>query len=211
MRVGAAVPWGSATPAPAPCSGQSPSGRLQQESRQPHGTRMLLHVPVMGVLLHVPVTGMLLHLPVTQMLLHIPVTGVLLHVPIAEVLLRVPMSGLLPHVPIVGMLLRSTGAGWPHPSGRSPQLTPAGAEEMLMGPWLVPWGLQQLLSLVACHDPSAALPVSMDHAVQLCLAGSLCPATANPNPALWAALPHPEATQNTVCLPTQPAGYFYSR
>lgn len=105
---------------------------------------------------------MLLHIPVTQMLLHVPLTGLLLHVPSAEVLLHVPISGLLPHVPIVGMLPRSTGAGWPHPSGCSPRLTPGdagtsvalgGAETMLMGLWPVPRGPQQLLSLTAHQDP----------------------------------------------------------
>lgn len=165
--MGAAVPWGSATPAPAPCLGQSPSGRLQQGSGQPHGT------------------GMLLHVPVTRMVLHVPLTGLLLHVPSAEVLLHVPISGLLPHVPIVRMLPRSTGAGWPHPSGCSPQLTPGdtgtsvalgGAEAMLRGLWPVPRGPQQLLSLTAHQDPPAALPISMARVVLLCFAGPPCPA-----------------------------------
>lgn len=82
-------------------------------------------------------------------------------------------------------------AGWPHPSGQQPQLTPVGAEEMLMGPQLVPWGLQQLLSLAKCQDPPAALPVSMDRAVQLCLAGSLRPGTANATPSWWRLFPAP--------------------
>ena len=85
-------------------------------------------------------------------LLRVPVTGVLLHIPIAAVLLHLPIAGLLPHVPVGGVLWCSSGAYWLHPSARSPQLPSAGAEEVLMGPWLVPRALQQLPSLMACHN-----------------------------------------------------------
>lgn len=95
MGVRAAVPWDSATPASAPCLGQSPCGWLQWESGQPHGTGMLLHTDVTGILLCVPIAGQILLVPVTCILLHLPVTGMLLRVPIAVVLLCVPISGLL--------------------------------------------------------------------------------------------------------------------
>lgn len=171
VGVGAAVPWGSATAAPAPRSGQSPSGRRQRESGQPRGTGMLLHVPVTGMVLRVTCRGP----PVPPC--H---RGALAHPHCGGASAR-PHLRAAPTHPRRGdapaqhrcWLAASLQALTPGDMGTG--VAPAGAEEMLMGPQLVPWGLQHLPPFTACQDPPTALPVSVDHAVRLCLAGPPLP------------------------------------
>ena len=75
-----------------------------------------------------------------------------------------------------------------------------------MGPWPVPWGPQQLLSLTACQDPPAALPVSMDHIVQLCLAGPPCPTQQIQPPRCGQLFPAPRPPKTRFAFPrNQPA------
>lgn len=57
--MGAAVPWGNATPAPAPYS---------VLTGQPCGTGVLLHFPIAEVLVHVPMSGLLLPVPTVGVL-----------------------------------------------------------------------------------------------------------------------------------------------
>lgn len=173
-------------PCSAPYFRQSPTGRLQRKSRQAH-----------GIPWHRDAAACPCH------------RDALAHLPLQKCFFMSPSHVCFYTTPSWGCSCTAMPLAGHIPPGTCPS-----SLQVTWGPAWLYQGRGDADGAVTSPTGISAAPVS--HSMPgpsntptfygpCCLA---LPHTADPNPSLWAALPHPKTTQNTVCHSTS---HFYSR